>query len=197
MLMHQISSQSVYSVALWCQKNSFQLWHFVMSPIGGIQSKLNAGANPIQHQQQQQPFNGPLSETTRVRWYQKGKTNLDLLEQEIVSGSVISWAICCTSPQTDNHTSTPPLTFYKLDALPATQLTASKHWMQVQTLSNGVKIISIFQSLQSKVVLIKMFHFSTDTLIAGKIADIKLVKITRSTLRNLCLLVIFVHITLP
>jgi len=42
--------------------------------------------------------------------YQKGKTNLDLLEQEIVSGSGISWAIC-TSPQTDNHTSTPPLSF--------------------------------------------------------------------------------------
>jgi len=24
-----------------------------------------------------QPFNGPLSGTTRVSWYQKGKTNLD------------------------------------------------------------------------------------------------------------------------
>jgi len=28
-----------------------------------------------------------------VSRYQKGKTNLDLLEQEIVSGSSISWAI--------------------------------------------------------------------------------------------------------
>jgi len=34
-----------------------------------------------------------LSGTTRVRWHQKGKTNLDLLEQEIVSGSGVSWAI--------------------------------------------------------------------------------------------------------
>ena len=34
-----------------------------------------------------------LSGTTRVSRYQKGKTNLDLLEQEIVSGSGISWAI--------------------------------------------------------------------------------------------------------
>jgi len=33
-----------------------------------------------------------VSGTTRVN--QKGKTNLDLLEQEIVSGSGISWAIC-------------------------------------------------------------------------------------------------------
>jgi len=31
-----------------------------------------------------------LSGTTWVSWYQKGKTNLDLLEQEIVSGSGIS-----------------------------------------------------------------------------------------------------------
>jgi len=34
-----------------------------------------------------------VSGTTRVSRYQKGKTNLDLLEQEIVSGSGISWAI--------------------------------------------------------------------------------------------------------
>jgi len=26
------------------------------------------------------PFNGPLSRTTQVSWYQKGKTNLDLTE---------------------------------------------------------------------------------------------------------------------
>jgi len=44
-----------------------------------------------------------------------------------VSGSGISWAICVsTSLQTDNHASTPLLIFYRLDALPATQPTASK-----------------------------------------------------------------------
>jgi len=31
-----------------------------------------------------------LSGTIRMSWYQKGNTNLDLLEQEIVSGSGIS-----------------------------------------------------------------------------------------------------------
>ena len=31
-----------------------------------------------------------VSKTTHVSWYQKGKTSLDLLEQEIVSGSGIS-----------------------------------------------------------------------------------------------------------
>jgi len=35
-----------------------------------------------------------MSGTTQVCQYQKGKTNLDLLEQKIVSGSGISWAIC-------------------------------------------------------------------------------------------------------
>jgi len=33
----------------------------------------------------------------------------------------------CTSPQTDNHASTPPLSFYRTDALPAAQPTVSKH----------------------------------------------------------------------
>jgi len=34
-----------------------------------------------------------------VSWYQKGKTNLDLLEQEIVSGSGSSWAMCKSAPR--------------------------------------------------------------------------------------------------
>jgi len=53
-----------------------------------------------------------MSWTTRVSRYQKGKTrqvktNLDLLEQEIVSGGGICWAICnvCTSSQTTTPTS--------------------------------------------------------------------------------------------
>jgi len=55
-------------------------------------------------------------------------TNVDLLEQE----SVWQWhqlghMQICTLPQTDNHASIPPLSFYRPDALPATQPTASKH----------------------------------------------------------------------
>jgi len=45
-------------------------------------------------QQQQHLFNGPLSRSN-----QKGKTNLHLLEQEIVSGSGISWATCKSAPR--------------------------------------------------------------------------------------------------
>jgi len=49
-------------------------------------------------QQQQHPFNGSLSRTTWVSQYQKGKTDLDLLEQETMSGSGISWAVCISAP---------------------------------------------------------------------------------------------------
>jgi len=69
-----------------------------------------------------------LSGTTRVSRYQKGKTskgktNLDLLEQETVSGSGIFMHVC-TSSQTTTPTSHHSV-FYRLDALPAAQPTAS------------------------------------------------------------------------
>ena len=51
--------------------------------------------------------------TTRVGRYQKGKPIWVSLQQETVSGSGISWAMqVCTSLQTDNHASTPPLSFF-------------------------------------------------------------------------------------
>ena len=58
-------------------------------------------------------FDGPLSRTTRVSRYQKGKTNLDFTE---VRDSEWQWhqlghMHVCTSLQTDNHASTPPLSF--------------------------------------------------------------------------------------
>ena len=75
------------------------------------------------------PFNGPFSGTTQVSQYQKGKTNLDFTEAR---DSEWQWhqlehMQVCTSLQTDNHASTPPLSFYRPDALPAAQPTASKH----------------------------------------------------------------------
>jgi len=59
-----------------------------------------------------------MTRTTRVSRYQKGKTrkvktNLDLLEQEIVSGSGICWAGLYASLHLiqDNHANIPPLSF--------------------------------------------------------------------------------------
>ena len=61
------------------------------------------------------PFNGSLSRTTRVSWYQKGKTSLDFTN---VRDNELHWhhvghMQVCTSLQTDNHTNTPPLRIHQ------------------------------------------------------------------------------------
>ena len=76
------------------------------------------------------PFNGPLSGTTRVNRYQKGKTNLDFSgarDSEWHSG--ISWAIYKSAPRSRQITTPAPhhSVFYRPDALPAAQPTVSKH----------------------------------------------------------------------
>jgi len=68
------------------------------------------------------PFNGPLSGTTQVSQY--SKTNRDFIEAK---DSEWQWhqlghIQVCTSL----HASIPPLSFYRMDALPATQPTPSK-----------------------------------------------------------------------
>jgi len=78
------------------------------------------------------PFNGPFSRTTRVI-FTGGTRNVKpiwiLLKQETVSGSGISWAICKSAPCSRQITTPAPhhSVFYRPDALPAAQPTASKH----------------------------------------------------------------------
>ena len=76
-----------------------------------------------------QPFNGPFSGTTRVGRYQKGKTNLDFTEARDREWQwhQLGHMQVCTLLQTDNHASTPPLSFSRPGALPAAQPTESKH----------------------------------------------------------------------
>jgi len=64
-----------------------------------------------------------------VSQYQKGKTNLDFTEARDSAWQrhQLGRMQVRTLLQTDSHTSTPPLVFYRPDALPATQPTASKH----------------------------------------------------------------------
>jgi len=71
------------------------------------------------------PFNGPFSGTTLVSRYQKGKTNLDFTEAR---DSEWQWhqldnMQVCTLLQTDNHASTPPLSFFtgRMPFLPPNQ----------------------------------------------------------------------------
>ena len=74
-------------------------------------------------------FNGPLSGTTRVSRYEKGKTNLDFTDARDNEWQwhQLGHVKVCTSLQTDNHASTPPLCLYRPDALRAAQPTSSKH----------------------------------------------------------------------
>jgi len=59
------------------------------------------------------PFSGPFSGTTRVSQYQKGKTNLDFTEarESEWQWHELGHMQICTLLQTNNHASTPPLSF--------------------------------------------------------------------------------------
>ena len=101
--------------------------------IGSICSLLQQVINHENHLRNTHthPFNSPFSGITQVSQYQKGKTNMDFTFTK-ATDSEWQWhqlghMQVCTSLQTDNHTSTPPLSFYRPDALPAAQPTASKH----------------------------------------------------------------------
>ena len=64
--------------------------------------------------QRTDPFNDPLSRTTRMSRYHKGETDLDLTEAR---DSEWHWhqldhMQVCISLQTDSHASTPPLSFF-------------------------------------------------------------------------------------
>jgi len=68
--------------------------------------------------------------TTWISRHQKGKPFWILMEREMMGWQwhqLDHMQIICTSLQTDNHASTSPLNFYRPDALPAAQPTASKH----------------------------------------------------------------------
>ena len=84
-------------------------------------------------------FNEPffLGPTGRAST-RKAKTNLSWLKQETVSGSGISWTIYKSPPRSRQITA--PAThhwfFYRPDALPAAQPTASKHWRH-KVMSHG------------------------------------------------------------
>ena len=89
----------------------------------------------------QHPFNSLFSRTTWVSRHQKGKPFWILLEQETMGWQwhqLDHMQIICTSLQTDNDASTSPLSFYRPDALPATQPTVSKHWRIAGVLSSFI-----------------------------------------------------------
>jgi len=81
-------------------------------------------------EEQQHPTNSSLSGTTRVSWYQKGKTNLDFTEARDDGMTVASAGPYASLHfALDRYRCQHPTTqfFTGPDALPANQPTASKH----------------------------------------------------------------------
>jgi len=73
-------------------------------------------------------FQDNLGKPAPEKQNHSGKTNLDLLEQEILSGSDISRVICKSAPRSRKITMPAPhhSVFYRPNALPAAQPTASR-----------------------------------------------------------------------
>ena len=103
-----------------------------------IVASLKEWTNTIQHNNTRlHSFNGPLSRSTRVSRYQKGKTNLDFTG---AADSEWQWhqlghMQVCTSLQTDNHASTPPLSSFtgRMPFLPPNQQRQSTTMSKVTT----------------------------------------------------------------
>ena len=85
------------------------------------------------------PFNGLFSRTTWVSRYQKGKNNLDFTGAR---DSEWQWhqlgrMQVCTSLQTDNHTSTPPLCFLQAGCPSCRPTNSVKALKALRTLRNA------------------------------------------------------------
>ena len=83
---------------------------------------------------------------TRVSQYQKGETNLDFTEARDGAWQwhQLGHMQVCTSLQTDNHTSTPPLCFYRPDALlPPNQQRQRTEGIVVLSLNFNIRMMKI------------------------------------------------------
>ena len=98
-----------------------------------------------------------LSGTTRVSRYQKGKTtkgktNLDLLEQEILSGSGICWAICKSAPHPRQPHQHPTTQFFtgRMPFLPPNQQRQSSevNWLHCYRSRNYYEAHDMYNGLE-------------------------------------------------
>ena len=116
------------------------------------------------------PFNGPLSGTTRVSRYQKGKTNLDFTEAR---DSEWQWhqlghVQLCTSLQTDNHTSTSPLSFLQAGCpfcRPTNSVKALKaHTIRDSTVQKEKKYLTVCQCSATEIIHNRLMHSANTPL---------------------------------
>jgi len=111
-LFYNLSPGPLWSTS-WYATLYFVLHTFLHPIIIFLSQHMHISSQPVLLHTHTHLFNGPLSWTTRVSRYQKCKTNLDFTEAR---DSEWQWQQLghmqvCTSLQTDNHASTPPLSF--------------------------------------------------------------------------------------
>jgi len=93
-----------------------------------------------------------------------------LLKQETVSGSGISRAVCKSAPRSRQITTPAPhhSVFYRPDALPAAQPTASKHWRQIHLYTHkkrNLNLTNICLQIHELLVLICVHVIMNTTLV--------------------------------
>ena len=118
-------------------------------------------------------LNGPLSGTTRVSRYQKGKTDLDFTEAR---DSEWQWhqlgcMQVCTSLQTDKHASTPPLSIFtgRMPFLPPNQQRQSTEGQSIdgtdrETDGGGETLLlycSAYSAVPSRFIPMQIFSVET------------------------------------
>jgi len=112
------------------------------------------------------PFNGPFSGTTRVSRYQKGITDLDFTEAR---DSEWQWhqlghMQVCTSLQTDNHTSTQPLSFLQAGCPSCRPTNSVKALEALKGKMHATYLISMVSEVD------RMRGFHSANLVPGEIA---------------------------
>ena len=102
------------------------------------------------------------------RWAgtRKVKPIWTLLKQETVSGSGISWDICKSAPHSRQITTPAPhrSVFYRPDALPVAQPTASKHWRQILCLNFILTTLTPNYNLYN---MLQMDHTTPPAMVAS------------------------------
>ena len=133
------TTSPVLSTTAWCFSPELPAQNLPTTTsifrLGSFSQRCCYDGGVLHHRTHTHPFNGPLSGATRVSRYQKSKTNLDFTEARDGEWQrhQLGYVQVCTSLQADNHASTPQLSFYREDALPATQPTVSNTAWQIST----------------------------------------------------------------
>ena len=127
------------------------------------------------------PFNGPFSGTTQVSRYQKGKTNLDFTEarESEWQWHQLGHMQVCTLLQTDNHASTPSLSFLQAGC-PSCRPTNSVKALKASLLSLITTMTILWYSLQchchnADVILAKPFQAHISFIGQHKAPSVQLV----------------------